>query len=246
MMFKCLGFLAALLLLIDVCNADNADLENVDNQVEDHDVGMGNFTVDIKTKSRKASLKSFCCVFAAKHCVVPCIGRNCTDQCTVRCGFLGMFTCNPISCQVANPLLCTAVTTTTTASTTTCDSGWTQVGSKCYIVQAGPSNYYDAIAGCIALGGKLATIESQAEQDAVFALTGADGAYIGLQDFLDEGQFSWVDGTALGYTNWRPNGQPNNGNNNQHCVWIRPSSSSDPGTWDDITCKREEKYVCQK
>merc|ERR1711915_403683 len=61
----------------------------------------------------------------------------------------------------------------------------------------------------------LATIESQAEQDAVYALTGSTGAWIGFADFLDEGTFSWVDGTAASFTNWR-NNQPNNGNNNQN------------------------------
>ena len=75
--------------------------------------------------------------------------------------------------------------------------------------------YLDAITGCIAEGATLATIESQAEQDAVYALTGSTGAWIGFADFLDEGTFSWVDGTAASFTNWR-NNQPNNGNNNQN------------------------------
>lgn len=213
-------------------------MDKIDEQYDED-----NFTVSIRPNSKRPSLKSFCCVFALKHCIIPCIGQKCTAKCTVRCGYGGMFTCSPISCQVANPILCTAVTTTTTTTTaavTSCDSGWTQEGSKCYKVEAGPSNYYDAIAGCIALGGKLASIESQAEQDAVFTLTGATGAYIGLTDFLDEGVFSWVDGAAVSFTNWRPN-QPNNGNGNQHCVWIRPDAG-----WDDITCKRTEQYVCQK
>merc|ERR1712142_184533 len=210
----------------------------------------------IRKKSKR--LKSFCCAWAKKYCIVPCIGKKCSAQCTVRCGFGGMFTCSPISCQVANPFSCIPTTTTTTTTTSTtvttvstttttaapstndCDAGWTQVGTKCYKVEAGPSNYYDAIAGCIGLGGTLATIESQAEQDAVYALTGSTGAYLGLADFLDEGNFAWVDGTALTFNNWRPN-QPNNNNNNQHCVWIRPD-----GGWDDVTCKKEEQFVCQK
>ena len=176
-----------------------------------------------------------------------------TAKCTVRCGFAGMFTCSPISCQVANPILCAAVTTTTTTVTTTstttsttttaasdCDAGWTLFDSTCLKVEPGPVNYYDAIVGCTTLGGTLATIESQAKQDAVYALTGSTGAYIGLSDFLDEGTFSWLDGTVVSFTNWRPN-QPNNGNGNQHCVWIRPD-----GGWDDVTCKKTEQYVCQK
>ena len=39
--------------------------------------------------------------------------------------------------------------------------------------------------------------------------------WIGLQDFLQEGTFSWADGTALGsYTSWL-SGQPDNAGGNQ-------------------------------
>merc|ERR1712215_298458 len=220
------------------------DLDEVVEQIDEN-----NFAVAVAAKSRRQNQRSFCCLFAKKNCIVPCIGQKCTAQCTVRCGFAGMFTCNPISCQVANPLLCTpattttttaAATTTTTAASGTCDAGWTLTGSKCYKYEAGPSDYYDAMANCLGQGGNLATIESQAEQDAVFALLGSTGGWIGLADFLDEGQFAWLDKTAVSYTNWRVN-QPNNSNNNQHCVWIRTD-----GEWDDVTCKREEAFVCQK
>ena len=85
-------------------------------------------------------------------------------------------------CSVANSAQCT--------TTSTCADGYTEVGSKCIKVVAGPANYLDAIIGCCEEGGTLATIESQAEQDAVFALTGTTGAWIGLTDFLDEGVFS--------------------------------------------------------
>merc|ERR1712198_123561 len=79
--------------------------------------------------------------------------------------------------------------------------------------------------GCTAMGATLASVESQAEHDAVYALTGSTGAWIGLADWLDEGNFNWINGAtfdaATSYTNWM-NNQPNNNNNNQHCVWIRP------------------------
>ena len=42
--------------------------------------------------------------------------------------------------------------------------------------------------------------------------------WIGLQDFLKEGTFSWADGSSLGsYTNWA-NNQPDN--NGQGQVWM--------------------------
>jgi len=138
----------------------------------------------------------------------------------------------------------TTTTTTTTTSTTTtstrCGSDWTEVGNKCFYFASGPANYLIALTSCIGLGGNLATIENQAEQDALATLTDPDGAYIGLTDFLNEGTFAWVDGTAMGFTNWYFNA-PNNGNDNQHCVWIRPDDE-----WDDVRCETERAFVCQK
>jgi len=90
-------------------------------------------------------------------------------------------------------------------------------------------------------GGNLASIESQAEQDFVAGLAGSDGAWIGLSDILTEGTFTWADGAALSYENWRPN-QPNNGNNNQHCAWIRDTDM----LWDDVLCNKMLPYACQK
>ena len=76
------------------------------------------------------------------------------------------------------------------------------------------ANYLQAILGCVTLGASLATVSTQAEQGAVFALTGAFGAWIGLTDFLNESIFSWVDESPLTFINWRVN-QPNNGNKYQ-------------------------------
>jgi len=174
---------------------------------------------------------SNCCSKTTELCASPCAGLDCTEMCEVKCGFLGSIVCTPIACSVGNPDECV------TASA--CADGYTEVGTKCMKVVAGQATYLDAITGCIAEGATLATIESQAEQDAVYALTGSTGAWIGLTDFLDEGTFSWVDGTALSYENFR-NNQPNNGGNNQHCTWIRPD-----GGWDDVICKRPLPYVCQ-
>ena len=124
--------------------------------------------------------------------------------------------------------------------TTRCEPGETDTGRVCVEVVAQPANYLSAINDCGRRGGSLATVQSQEEQDAIYALTGSTGAWIGLTDLLFEGNFSWVDGSSVSYTNFRA-GQPNNGNDNQHCTWIRPD-----GFWDDVICKKEQHYVCQK
>ena len=51
-------------------------------------------------------------------------------------------------------------------------------------------------------------------------MTGSGGAWVGLSDVLQEGTFSWRDDSDLTYTNWKSN-NPNNANDEQHCVWVR-------------------------
>ena len=54
--------------------------------------------------------------------------------------------------------------------------------SKCYQYFPGPTNWLLALQLCIAQGGTLAKIESQAEHDLVQGLVGtSDPAWIGLQ-----------------------------------------------------------------
>ena len=112
--------------------------------------------------------------------------------------------------------------------TTSCPSGWTTSGSKCFRVInllirvinsvhqyfSDSTDFLSAEKRCIAEGGQLAKIESADENAAVAGLcpTG-EVCWIGLADFLNEGNFEWTDGDALGgYTNWRSNPpQPDNG-----------------------------------
>jgi len=181
-----------------------------------------------------------CCRNAAQFCKRPCNGRPCEAGCRVQCGFLGQL-CDPVSCSVANPGQCTGGSGGGGGgSTSSCDPGYTLVGSKCLKLVTSSSNYLQAILGCVSMGSTLVSIQSQAEQDAVFALTGSTGGWIGFTDFLNEGTFAWVDESVVSYTNWR-SGQPNNGNNNQHCTQIRPD-----GDWDDVICDKNQQYVCQK
>ena len=122
-----------------------------------------------------------------------------------------------------------------------CEEDYTDTGRACVSLIRHPANYLEAILDCQTRGGLLASVLSQEEQDIIAALTESTGAWIGLTDFLDVGKWvSWVDGSEVIFTAWRP-GAPNNHNNNQHCTWIRPD-----GGWDDITCKKKKHYVCQK
>ena len=137
-----------------------------------------------------------------------------------------------------------------------CDN--VQVGTKCWkVVETPTETWLDAADKCSAEGAVLGSVTSASElttvsirvvswpdklhHSQVSGMLSSEGAWIGLQDILQEGTFSWRDGSELTYTNWKTN-NPNNANSEQHCVWMR----GDDYTWDDITCRRKEPYLCQK
>jgi len=87
------------------------------------------------------------------------------------------------------------------------------------------------------LGGTLAIIKNDAEQEWVFSEFGPFGGsqrnlWIGLHRENPGGPFSWVDGTPLDYAHWYA-GEPNNMGGNETCVHMRWDPAA-PGTWNDV------------
>jgi len=117
---------------------------------------------------------------------------------------------------------------------------YTTSGSKCFKVFNDTSDWLAAQTTCIGEGGNLAIIESEEENTVVEGLLEPEIGWIGLQDFLNEGNFTWADGMDLGsYTNWAAN-QPDNNGQGQHCVVMR-----DDGQWNDVICGGDRPFVCQ-
>jgi hypothetical protein len=81
-------------------------------------------------------------------------------------------------------------------------------GSFVYVDQE--LSWTDARDYCRTHHDDLASIHSSAENDAVAALcpSGTNGCWIGGSDSAQEGTWTWSDGTAWDYTNWKTN-EPN-------------------------------------
>lgn len=85
-------------------------------------------------------------------------------------------------------------------------------GSYYYVFSKKVNSWEEAERYCESLGGHLAIIDDDYENETVYNYmirAGYQSAYIGLTDAGHEGQWYWVDGRRVAYTNWSA-GEPNN------------------------------------
>ena len=97
----------------------------------------------------------------------------------------------------------------------------------------GISSWDAAEAYCESLGGHLATLTSQEENDYVYQIVRNEGytsAYFGLTDKDNEGTWVWVTGEPVSHTNWH-SGEPNHENSNEDYAMFYFKYSD--GTWND-------------
>lgn len=98
--------------------------------------------------------------------------------------------------------------------------------------QVGPS-----LGASFAYGASFNTNEEAAAIHSFPDLSSTDGVWIGLNDFAQEGSWSWGDGTGISsgpYRNWA-SGQPDN-RNNEDCVHMNYGSGR---KWNDGQCHIE-------
>ena len=111
---------------------------------------------------------------------------------------------------------------------------------------ARPTTWQASEDSAVALGGHLATIRDQAEQDWLYARFGQHrivpgsgmtwwvlSPWIGLTDQRIEGVFEWASGEVVNYVNWYP-GEPNNWNGNEDHTLIVHASQPEASFWWDV------------
>ena len=80
-----------------------------------------------------------------------------------------------------------------------------------YTIFSDSDSWDKAKSHCESLGGHLAVITSKEENDAIWAFVNKNGcksAFFGLSDSPVEGQWKWVTGEPISYSNWN-NNEPN-------------------------------------
>ena len=102
-----------------------------------------------------------------------------------------------------------------------------------YIESGVVSAWEDAKTYCEMLGGHLATIASQEENDRLYSYIvsiGASNAYFGFSDAESEGDWKWVTDENISYVNWHSD-EPNNESENEDYAMFY--WKFDDGTWND-------------
>ncbi|RYZ05143.1 MAG: hypothetical protein EOO73_21305 [Myxococcales bacterium] len=115
------------------------------------------------------------------------------------------------------------------------------------------ATFEGAVAACEERGAHLVTITSAAENAVVRELVNSS-KFIGGREQLDpmeegEGDYTWVTGEALSYTNWAQ-GEPDldnyacSGWNNQRC-YEHCLIMNGQGAWEDHRCDQPDGYACE-
>ncbi|XP_066270910.1 uncharacterized protein [Branchiostoma lanceolatum] len=123
--------------------------------------------------------------------------------------------------------------------------GYTKWRGIYYKVFSTRKSFSESAARCREDGGTLAMPRDDETNAFLISLyqSVSTSAWFGLHDQREEGQFEWIDGTALGeYSSWGE-GEPNNAYGGEDCAHYR--TLSDKTGWNDSPCSRPKSFICQ-
>ncbi|XP_036420652.1 C-type mannose receptor 2-like [Colossoma macropomum] len=119
--------------------------------------------------------------------------------------------------------------------------GWKKFGSRYYYFSTEEKSWNKSRQDCIERGADLVIINSREEQE--FIKKGSRDVWIGLSDEEREGEWKWVDGSALTTTFWK-SGEPNDFQRGEDCA-VFLLCSLPLRTWNDLPCTHSVAWVCE-
>ncbi|XP_062550755.1 low affinity immunoglobulin epsilon Fc receptor-like [Armigeres subalbatus] len=128
------------------------------------------------------------------------------------------------------------------------------IEAKRFFIPNFKTNWHKAHEFCISLEMSLVSVESQNDHNELVKFTkrtdkfsNASRFWIGASDLAEEGVYTWVSSSRLvTFTNWAE-GEPNNGNQSEHCIeMIHNTYVNRIWQWNDIDCRGFQAYfVCE-
>ncbi|XP_063431408.1 perlucin-like [Mytilus trossulus] len=146
------------------------------------------------------------------------------------------------------------VTNATDSPTTTyvpppCPKDFIGHSNSCYHAARVKATWPEAAAYCDSFGATLAVIEDIQEQLYLAQIlknlpnnAGNNAFWVGGHDILVEGEWQWaITLEKVQYMNWDA-GQPNNNDNNEHCMSMTGSRGY---KWEDKKCEDHNYFICE-
>ncbi|TFK09452.1 peroxisomal coenzyme A diphosphatase NUDT7 [Platysternon megacephalum] len=116
----------------------------------------------------------------------------------------------------------------------------TEVGEKILATNGKEVNFETTLSACEHAGGSIATPRNKEENDAIWDIVKQFNryAYLGIRESDVPGEFHYLDGKPLNYTNWRAR-EPN-GKGGENCVEMYTD-----GGWNDKKCDQYRLTICE-
>ncbi|XP_020833027.1 mannose-binding protein C isoform X2 [Phascolarctos cinereus] len=114
-----------------------------------------------------------------------------------------------------------------------------KVGKKLFLTNREKANFDRVKVLCEQVEATIATPKNAEENKAIQNLANGTPAFLGITDKVQEGQFVYITGERMTYTNWREN-EPNNHGSGEDCVLL-----NNDGSWNDISCTTSLLAVCE-
>ncbi|XP_020833033.1 pulmonary surfactant-associated protein A-like [Phascolarctos cinereus] len=115
-----------------------------------------------------------------------------------------------------------------------------QVGKKFFATSGMASDFLTVNKTCHEIGGTIATPRNEEENAAILKIVVKHDTYafLGLKEGRTPGEFHYLDGSPVNYTNWY-SGTPD-GQGSENCVEMYTD-----GTWNDRYCSKSRLAVCE-
>lgn len=150
-----------------------------------------------------------------------------------------MYKCNGVAWQTWTP----GTNQDEQPETRECQQGWSKYENRCFKFINERLTWDVAETVCqMSYGANLATVQSETHQAWLSSLAGRKAYWIGLSDNTETGYWSFSNGEALRYSNWKSGGERVKRNlSRKHCVIVDKRRK-----WRNKICsKRKARFVCE-